>query len=64
MEFLRMFLSPHFAKNSLVALQNDGCYLRPGYCRSIKGLVSKETVVLRRLGSPIQRFVLATQLMR
>ena len=27
-----------------------------GYCRSMKGLVSKETVVLRRLGSQIRRF--------
>ena len=55
MEFLRMFLSPHFAKNPLVASQNDGCYLRPGYCRSIKGLLSKETVLLHRLGSQLKR---------
>ena len=27
MEFLGLFLSPHFAEKSLVASQNDGCFL-------------------------------------
>ena len=54
MEFLGLFLSPHFGEKSLVAWQNDGVF--SGYCRSMKGLVFKETVVLRRLGSQIRRF--------